>query len=221
SGSYVITGLESGVYDSIVVMEDISGCTDNLGQIILDEPDLGFSIISTDLTSCESDDGTITISGLTSGNSYTITYLHNSVTETLLVTADASGNYVLIGLESGVYDSIVVTEDVSGCTDNLGQFDLECFNQELACFKTKLFFTPNGDGFNDYWNLIITSNACEYILYIFDRYGKLIKTLSPENNKWDGTYRGYNLPSNDYWYLIEYKINNKKQTYSSHFALKR
>ncbi|MFL0354029.1 LamG domain-containing protein, partial [Xanthomarina sp. GH4-25] len=146
SGNYVLIGLDSGIYDSIVVMEDISGCTDNLGQIILDEPDLGFSITSTDLTSCGSDDGTITISGLNSGSSYTITYLHNSVTETLLVTADASGSYVITGLESGVYDSIVVMEDISGCTDNLGQIILDEPDLGFSITSTDLTSCGSDDG---------------------------------------------------------------------------
>ncbi|HCY80864.1 MAG TPA: hypothetical protein DHV22_04280, partial [Xanthomarina gelatinilytica] len=68
-----------------------------------------------DLTSCGSDDGTITISELTSGNNYTITYIHNSVTETLSITADASGNYIITGLESGIYNSLLVAENVTGC----------------------------------------------------------------------------------------------------------
>ncbi|MBF61578.1 MAG: hypothetical protein CMP05_06220 [Xanthomarina sp.] len=221
SGNYIITGLESGIYDSILVTENVTGCQDDLGQVVIDEPDLALSVASTDLTSCGSDDGTITISELTSGNSYTITYIHNSVTETLSITADASGNYIITGLESGIYNSILVTENVTGCQDDLGQVIVECFDQGLPCFKTKLVFTPNGDGINDYWNLIISSNACDYIVYIYDRYGKLLKTLSPENNKWDGTFRGYNLPSNDYWYVVEYKIDDKKYTYKSHFALKR
>src|SRR5690606_36848248 len=180
---------------------------DNIAELL----GLNYNVSNmTTSTSCGSNDGTITISGLTSGNNYTITYIHNSVTETLSMTADASGNYIITGLESGIYNSILVTENVTGCQDDLGQVIVECFDQGLPCFKTKLVFTPNGDAINDYWNLIISSNACDYIVYIYDRYGKLLKTLSPENNKWDGTSRGYNLPSNDYWYVVEYKIDDKK-----------
>ncbi|WP_179336317.1 T9SS type B sorting domain-containing protein, partial [Winogradskyella costae] len=41
-----------------------------------------------------------------------------------------------------------------------------------------LFFTPNGDGNNETWNIErIGSNAK---IYIFDRYGKLLKQLSPD-----------------------------------------
>ena len=186
SGNYIITGLESGSYDSIVVTEDVSGCTDNLGQIILDEPDLELSISSTDLTSCGSDDGTITISGLTSGNSYTITYLHNSVTETLIITADASGNYIIIGLEVGIYDSILIREDVTDCTDDLDQLELMCFEDELKCVETNLFFSPNNDGFNDFLVIPCIEYYDNNSLKIFNRYGVIVYESNNYFNNWDG-----------------------------------
>src|SRR5690606_36897064 len=97
SGNYIITGLESGIYNSLLVAENVTGCQDDLGQVVIDEPDLDLSVASTDLTSCGSDDGTISISGLTATHCYSITYIHNSVTETLSITADASGNYIITG----------------------------------------------------------------------------------------------------------------------------
>src|SRR5690606_34944139 len=115
SGNYIITGLESGIYNSILVTENVTGCQDDLGQVGIDEPYLALSVSSTDLTSCGSNDGTITISGLTSPNKYTFNFIHNSVTETLSITADASGNYIITGLESGIYNSLLVAENVTGC----------------------------------------------------------------------------------------------------------
>jgi gliding motility-associated-like protein len=221
TGSYVITGLESGVYSSFMVTDNASVCDEDLGQIVIDEPDLSLTISSTDLTGCGTNDGTIIISGLTPDNSYTIAYVHNSTIETLTIIADATGSYVITGLESGVYSSIMVTDNTSVCDEDLGQVLLDCIEEELSCFRTKLFFTPNGDGVNDYWSLITSPNACNYKLYIYDRFGKLLRILSPEDNKWDGTYNGNNLPSNDYWYSVEYIKDNKWLTYKSHFALKR
>ncbi|MEY4963172.1 MAG: hypothetical protein RLZZ323_491 [Bacteroidota bacterium] len=80
------------------------------------------------------------------------------------------------------------------------------------------FFTPNGDGFNDTWKIKFSDNENDIIIKIFDRYGKLIKELS-QNNSWDGTYIGNQLPADDYWFTV---IRPSTSTeYKGHFSLKR
>ena len=54
-----------------------------------------------------------------------------------------------------------------------------------------------------------------------DRYGKLIKKISPEGPGWDGTYIGKRLPSTDYWFVVDYKIENEQRQFKAHFTLKR
>jgi gliding motility-associated-like protein len=79
------------------------------------------------------------------------------------------------------------------------------------------FFTPNNDGQNDRW---IVPNSVNKIatVYIFDRYGKLLKELRDIPSGWDGTYNNQSLPNGDYWFKIVYldgKILN------GHFSLVR
>jgi gliding motility-associated-like protein len=83
--------------------------------------------------------------------------------------------------------------------------------------------TPNGDGFNDTWKIeSIASFDPSANIYIFDRYGKLLKQLSPINDAgWDGTYNGTPLPSSDYWFLIEYTEDDTRKEFRGHFTLKR
>ncbi|MFO7744553.1 MAG: T9SS type B sorting domain-containing protein [Psychroflexus sp.] len=66
------------------------------------------------------------------------------------------------------------------------------------------FFTPNGDGINDVWEIsgLLDNNQEEILLQIYNRYGKLLKTFTNNENGWDGTYNGRDLPSDDYWYRI-------------------
>ena len=57
--------------------------------------------------------------------------------------------------------------------------------------------------------------------YIYDRYGKYIKQISPSTEGWDGTLNGQPLPSTDYWFTAEYQENGKSKEFKSHFSLVR
>ncbi|MDI9257592.1 T9SS type B sorting domain-containing protein [Flavobacterium sedimenticola] len=82
------------------------------------------------------------------------------------------------------------------------------------------YFTPNGDGFHDFWNI---KGAGQFsngrsVIYIFDRFGKLLKQISPLSVGWDGTYNGSPMPADDYWFSIEFEDGRSAK---GHFALKR
>ena len=85
------------------------------------------------------------------------------------------------------------------------------------------FFTPNGDGYNDFWNIDVLSGQPTSKIYIFDYFGKLIKQISPSGIGWDGTYNGQLMPSSDYWFLLQYNdfINGVPRELKGHFTLKR
>jgi gliding motility-associated-like protein len=84
------------------------------------------------------------------------------------------------------------------------------------------FFTPNGDGFNDYWNIRSLQNQPNAVIYIFDRYGKLLVELNPKQIGWDGFYQGRLMPSQEYWFRV--KFNNPQTggviNFINHFMLK-
>jgi len=80
------------------------------------------------------------------------------------------------------------------------------------------FFTPNNDGYNDYWNLEGIKNQDIFFIKIFNRYGKLLKNLDPRSKGWDGIYQGKKLPADDYWFKLLTKDNILK---TGHFSLIR
>lgn len=82
------------------------------------------------------------------------------------------------------------------------------------------FFTPNGDSFNDTWQIknLDKKGLENSKIFIFDRYGKLIKEINKTNTNWDGTFDKQMLPSTDYWFVLE--ISNGKNI-KGHFSLKR
>ncbi|ARV10478.1 hypothetical protein BTO05_12865 [Winogradskyella sp. PC-19] len=82
------------------------------------------------------------------------------------------------------------------------------------------FFTPNGDNQNDFWQVkgISSQFQPDTIIYIFDKYGKLVSEVNPLGSGWDGNYNGNPLPSSDYWFSVTLQDGRR---FSSHFALKR
>ncbi|MDD3004448.1 T9SS type B sorting domain-containing protein [Flavobacterium sp.] len=112
----------------------------------------------------------------------------------------------------GVYTITVI--DKNGCgTETLTVFAL----------NYPRYFTPNNDGYNDTWSIEGLSQQIDAQIYIFDRFGKLVKSIRPYLNEyWDGTLNGNYLPSTDYWFNLEYTTKNGvKKEFRSHFSLKR
>lgn len=66
------------------------------------------------------------------------------------------------------------------------------------------FFTPNGDGINDVWQIsgLLQTNEEDILLQVYDRYGKLLSSFTNRDRGWNGTYNGKNMPTDDYWYRI-------------------
>ena len=81
-----------------------------------------------------------------------------------------------------------------------------------------VYFTPNGDGFHDTWHIPLASFEPAMEIFIFDRYGKLLKGLLPQSGGWDGNYNGQPLPSTDYWFTVK---RQDGRLLRGHFAMKR
>ena len=86
------------------------------------------------------------------------------------------------------------------------------------------FFTPNNDSFNDKWQVIGLDKEFypTSLIYIFDRFGKLITKIDPTGDGWDGYFNGRMLPSTDYWFTVQ--LTDKKgeiRLRKGHFSLIR
>jgi len=95
---------------------------------------------------------------------------------------------------------------------------------EVSVIGFPKFFTPNNDGFNDTWQIKgVSSNFYPTsLIYIFDRFGKLITQIDAVSEGWNGAYNGANLPSTDYWFtaqLIDENGNIREK--KGHFSLIR
>lgn len=103
----------------------------------------------------------------------------------------------------------VMVRDKKGCGED---------SQQVTLIDYPRFFTPNNDGFNEYWQIFGIEAFPDAQVYIFDRYGKLLAQLRPEDEGWDGFFNGREMISNDYWF----RANLGEGTiFSGHFTLKR
>lgn len=102
-----------------------------------------------------------------------------------------------------------------GC-DEEGDGDGGGHQEKYAPYFPK-FFTPNGDGYNDTWKPQEPVASLVNYVYIFDRYGKLLKRLG-RNESWNGEFNGRPMPSDDYWFRSE---STTLEKITGHFSLIR
>ena len=131
---------------------------------------------------------------------------------------DEYGTYqdsnIFYNVEGGLHT--VYVRDKNGCG---------VVSEMITSIKIARFFTPNHDSYNDTWMPQGLSEVFhkDVSIYVFDRYGKLLKELKPFGEGWDGTYTNIQMPKNDYWFKVEYteKFSDKKRQMKGHFTLKR
>ena len=119
---------------------------------------------------------------------------------------------VFTNLPNGVYT--VYAKDVNGCLP-IKQ------SNTVTTISYPNYFTPNGDSYNDTWNISGLTPEFKAKIFIFDRYGKLLKQINPYAGGWDGKLNGEEVPSTDYWFKIEYTEDGVQKDFKSHFSLKR
>lgn len=141
----------------------------------------------------------------------------------ITVTISGIGNYVYI-IDNGVPQTSNVFYNVSLGPHTIEVYDLNgCASaiKDIVIIDAPLFFTPNQDGQNDTWHITGVDQIPGTIVYIFDRYGKLLKTLGHTSLGWDGTYNGYDMPTDDYWFVAKVKKDEIYFEVKRHFTLKR
>jgi gliding motility-associated-like protein len=111
------------------------------------------------------------------------------------------------GLGYGPYT--VFVQDTFGCGLD---------SKEIYLLTYPKFFTPNGDGINDIWQLKGIRLEPDTVVEIYDRFGKLLTTFDGRNAGWNGKNSGQPLPATDYWFVVK---RQSGKIYKGHFSLLR
>ena len=119
---------------------------------------------------------------------------------------------------SNVFTNVAPGPHIASVTDENGCTNL---TKLVTIIGYPTYFTPNGDGYHETWNIVGLGASAK--VFIFDRYGKLIKQISPSSSGWDGTFNGEPLMASDYWFTVDYSepTTGENKTFRSHFSLKR
>tara|TARA_R110000823_G_scaffold79592_3_gene181548 strand:+ start:16319 stop:18649 length:2331 start_codon:yes stop_codon:yes gene_type:complete len=140
----------------------------------------------------------------------------------LTVIAEGTGNYSY-SLDNGPYQQSAVFENLSPGDHLLKVKDKNgCGISTITVYILGFpnFFTPNGDGYHDIWQIAgqDPDNPQLQRIEIYDRFSKLLYVLNQSSNSWNGSYNGTPMPSSDYWFKAIFKNG---MTYRGHFTLKR
>ena len=198
--SSTLEALEAGNF-SVIATTILTGCSsaEVFATVTASIPATSISAVG---TVALDENGTINVTALATNPDYEYALDYGALQSSNVFTNVNPGNHT------------VTVTDINGCTN---------LSTTISIIGYPTYFTPNGDGINDFWNIIGLENQSSSKIFIFDRYGKLIKQISSKGLGWDGTFNSALLPATDYWFTIEYiePLTTDLKIFKSHFSLKR
>jgi len=96
------------------------------------------------------------------------------------------------------------------------EVSLKVLDSEMI--KVSDFFSPNGDGLNDYWTIPELDLLADSRVFIFDRFGRLLVENTGTAFRWDGLINNVPAPVDSYWYLVKL---NENESLRGNFTLMR
>jgi len=193
--SYTVNGQSyssTGVYSQ--TLTGSNGCDSTLTINLTVHTPVAVSIENDTTISSGS---SVTISSLTLG---TVSYSWNTgqTTETIIVSPGITSTYIVMQTDSnGCVSSDTITITIKNRCDE----DIFVPNS----------FSPNSDGQNDVLKLLSGSYMKSVYFVIYDRWGEKVFETNDVTQGWDGNYRGKEVNSDVYVYLIRYSCSNKNE----------
>ena len=156
----------------------------------------------------------------------TLVLEQNNINEITAIAAGGLEDYTFIfdGEDNGTDNTYYINRtdtftvqviDANGC-----MVEAQIF-MEFIDIEIPNFFTPDGDGMNDQWIPRNMEGFPEILIKIFDRYGREITVMSINHTGWDGMYKGSELPTGDYWYVVKLNGERDEREFVGHFTLYR
>ncbi len=202
SGSYHVT--KTGTYAVYVTK---NGCRSKIhsgrtvAQVVVQELSLDFSPSETQDIE---EDEEVVLEAIVGGGIGALEYAWTR-TETGNVTGSSSSYVYPASKTENV--SVVVTDTQTNCTVSSGVTEINV----LKSFKVPNAFTPNGDGFNDTWNIEGLETYRNSVMNVYNRWGQLVySNHGSYTEAWDGRRNGKDLPIGTYYYVITLNQDGKE-----------
>ena len=188
------TGLSAGNYSLLI--------TDNTGadstiSILVSHPQFISDNADIQIPFCTSN-GQVVLSPSGGTSPYQFSWITGQTVAS--ITSVGAGEY-----------SVIVT-DVNNCTANFS-YSLT----ETECFVTPSpYFTPNGDGYNDTWQIANAQYFDNAHLIVFDRWGTRVHEQKGTYESWEGkSYFGIPVPDAVYYYFFYQNKEDKQKNAKS------
>lgn len=200
SNTFDLDSLSGGQY--IVTVTDSNNCT-KTDTVVLFEPDAVDVEASEDITISlgnSTDIEAIYTAGGSPGYDYywtPSTGLDSDMGEIVTASPDSTTEY------------IVTVIDMNGCAKT----DTVVVTVNFTLYVFPEGFTPNGDGNNDVYSIIMSDGVEVLSFEIYNRWGELI--YSDNTGSWDGRYKGALQAMDTYLFRAELKLPNGSEVSES------
>jgi gliding motility-associated-like protein len=94
-----------------------------------------------------------------------------------------------------------------GCGTAIDEMTVTVFEN----FRVPNTFTPNGDGFNDGWEIRLLQVFPNAVVEVYNTTGSLVFRSVGYPTPWDGRRQGKDLPAGTYYYTIDLKTEGLKK----------
>ena len=197
-----ISQLSSGNYELIV--EDDNNCQMTYSYFIGEPTTLEINYAVTRASCDEKNDGAINT--FVSGGSPPIYYQWGGGQ----ITAD------IVNINKGTYTLDIV--DSRGCSLPVEIIEVG-FDGYNGCIEIPSGFTPNNDNIHDEWIIYGLYDFPNTIVKVYNRWGQEVFSSDGYITPWDGKYKGVDLPTAAYYYVIE--LGESDKVYNGTVTIKR
>lgn len=189
-----IANIRGGVYS--VIVSDSFNCKRLDSVLIYEPPPIPFAVAGVDTMIWRKD--TIQLNGFLAPH-------YNWFPDYHLSCADCSNP--LAWPDSDIVYHLTMMDD-RGCHyyDTVRIFVRD---RPFTLFFIPNAITPNGDGYNDYWNISDLERYPDNEVRIINRWGDEVFFAAPYQNNWRGTWKDQELPGGTYYYILKIKFNGE------------
>jgi gliding motility-associated-like protein len=102
--------------------------------------------------------------------------------------------------------------DANNCIQWGESVAVTLIDADIDCLQIPAAFSPNGDGYNDYWQIDNLYMFPKMLIQVYNRWGQLLYEGGAFDDFWDGTYNGNLVPTGSYLYHIDMNNNLPPRT---------